>query len=61
MIADPTATILSVAMLLDHLGLDKAAQEVEAAVARDLQSRGDSKRSTDEIGDAITNEIVKAK
>jgi 3-isopropylmalate dehydrogenase len=61
MIADPTATILSVAMLLDHLGLDKAAQEVEAAVARDLSSRGDSKRSTDEIGDAITNEIVKAK
>ena len=31
--ADPTATVLSVAMLLDHLGHDKAAAEVEAAVS----------------------------
>ena len=61
MIADPTATILSVAMLLDHLGLAHAAQEVEEAVARDLFSRGESKRSTDQIGDAIVSEIVKAK
>ena len=34
--ADPTATVLSVAMLLDHLGLDKAASEVEQAVSDDL-------------------------
>ena len=52
-IADPTATILSVAMLLDHLGLSAAAREVEAAVASDLASRGDAKRSTREVGDAI--------
>ena len=52
-IADPTATILSVAMLLDHLGLSAAAREVEAAVASDLASRGDTKRSTREVGDAI--------
>ena len=31
--ADPTATVLSVAMLLEHLGLDKAAERVEQAVA----------------------------
>ena len=52
-IADPTATILSVAMLLDHLGLANAAREIEAAVAADLLSRGDAKRSTKEVGDAI--------
>jgi 3-isopropylmalate dehydrogenase len=52
-IADPTATILSVAMLLDHLGLDEAARDVEKAVASDLSTRGDAKRSTREVGDAI--------
>jgi len=52
-IADPTATILSVAMLLDHLGLDAAARDVEKAVASDLSTRGDKKRSTREVGDAI--------
>ena len=52
-IADPTATILSVAMLLEHLGLADAAREVETAVSSDLASRGDSKRSTKEVGDAI--------
>ena len=34
--ADPTATILSVAMLLEHLGLPDEAARVEAAVAADL-------------------------
>lgn len=52
-IADPTATILSVAMLLDHLGLTAAARDVESAVAADLLGRGDAKRSTREVGDAI--------
>jgi 3-isopropylmalate dehydrogenase len=52
-IADPTATILSVAMLLDHLGLAAAARDVESAVAADLLGRGDAKRSTREVGDAI--------
>jgi len=52
-IADPTATILSVAMLLDHLGLAGAARDVESAVAADLLGRGDAKRSTREVGDAI--------
>lgn len=52
-IADPTATILSVAMLLDHVGLTEAAEKVQVAVASDLLARGDGKRSTSEIGDAI--------
>ncbi len=51
--ADPTATVLSVALLLDHLGLDKAAAEVEGIVAADLVSRGTKPRSTTQIGDAL--------
>ena len=39
-IADPTATVLSVAMLLDALGLTDAAARVESAVAADLAERG---------------------
>jgi 3-isopropylmalate dehydrogenase len=58
-IADPTATILSVAMLLDHLGLTSAAREIEAAVASDLLSRGNAKRSTREVGDAILKALEK--
>ena len=51
--ADPTATVLSVALLLDHLGHAEAAAHVEAAVAKDLSARGDAPRSTAEIGDAL--------
>ena len=56
--ADPTATVLSVAMLLDHLGEDKAAAEVEAAVSADLAARGSSVRSTSEIGDALAARVA---
>jgi 3-isopropylmalate dehydrogenase len=56
--ADPTATVLSVAMLLDHLGEDKAAAEVEAAVAADLAVRGASVRSTSQIGDALAARVA---
>jgi len=52
-IADPTATVLSVAMLLDSLSLSAAASRVEAAAAADLAERGAAPRSTSEIGDAI--------
>ena len=52
-IADPTATVISVAMMLDHLGLSDAARNIESAVVADLLSRGDKKRSTSEIGDAL--------
>ena len=52
-LADPTATVLSISMMLNHLGEVKAANDVESAVARDLASRGDKKRSTTEIGQAL--------
>jgi 3-isopropylmalate dehydrogenase len=51
--ADPTATVLSVAMLLAHLGYDEQAARVESAVAKDLAARGDAVRSTSAIGDAL--------
>lgn len=55
--ADPTATILSVVMLLDHLGAGDAAKKVEAAVAKDLATRSGD-RSTSQIGDAIASAIA---
>ena len=51
--ADPTAAILSVAMLLEHLGRSKDAFRVEQAVASDLSTRGATIRSTSQVGDAI--------
>jgi 3-isopropylmalate dehydrogenase len=53
-IADPTATILSVALLLDHCGLSEEAARIERAVIADIVARtpGQS-RTTREIGDAI--------
>ena len=50
--ADPTAAILSVALLLDHLGLAAESARVTAAVSADLATRTGA-RSTSEIGDAI--------
>ncbi len=51
--ADPTAAILSVAMLLEHLGRQADARRVQTAVAADLAERGAAARSTTVIGDAI--------
>jgi 3-isopropylmalate dehydrogenase len=51
--ADPTATVLSVALLLDHLGHVDAAHRVEQAVAEDLRGRGAAARSTSEVGEAV--------
>jgi len=56
-IADPTATVMSVAMMLDHLGYPDAARDIERAVANDLLVRGDKKRSTTEIGDALLAQL----
>jgi len=56
--ADPTATVASVAMLLEHVGLPAAAAAVEGAVASWL-SEGPSRRgggvihSTADIGDQL--------
>ena len=52
-LADPTAAVLSAALLLDHLGNPVAAARIERAVAIDLASRGDSKRTTAEIAQSI--------
>ena len=53
-IADPTAAVLSVALLLDHLGRGDAARRVEAAVAFDLATRdGARPGSTAAIGDRL--------
>ena len=58
-IADPTATILSVAMLLDALSHHEAAARVEAAAAADLVDRaGAPARRTTEIGDAIAGRLA---
>ncbi|WP_445154053.1 3-isopropylmalate dehydrogenase [Arthrobacter sp. Hor0625] len=51
--ADPSAAILSAALLLDHLGYGAAARKIEAAVTADVESRDGSPRSTAAIGDAI--------
>src|SRR5699024_10253289 len=51
--ADPTAAILSVALLLRHLGRTAEADRVAAAVEADLGSRGDAPVVTSEIGDRI--------
>ncbi|KAK1182397.1 3-isopropylmalate dehydrogenase [Streptomyces sp. NBS 14/10] len=56
--ADPTATVLSVALLLQHLGYEAEAARVETAVAQDLAERsGDTPRTTDEIGDALAARV----
>lgn len=58
-IADPTAAILSVALMLDHLGLEDAARTVEDAVIADLAARlpGSTRRTT-EVGDAIAARVA---
>lgn len=52
-IADPTAAILSTAMMLDHLGRGEEAARIEAAVNADISERTGSARSTGAVGDAI--------
>ncbi|MEU3505945.1 isocitrate/isopropylmalate family dehydrogenase, partial [Streptomyces hundungensis] len=56
--ADPSATVLSVALLLRHLGYEPEAARIESAVSADLAARGDSVRTTDEIGDALAARVA---
>lgn len=60
-IADPTAAILSGALLLRHVGLGEQADAIEAAVERDLAALVDipaaPQRATTEIGDAIIAQL----
>lgn len=56
--ADPTATVLSVALLLSHLGYGDEAARIETAVASDLAGRdAAAPRTTDEIGDALAARV----
>jgi 3-isopropylmalate dehydrogenase len=53
-IADPTATVLSVGLLLDHLGRPELAKKVNAAVAFDLSTRDpEAQVRTAEVGDRL--------
>jgi 3-isopropylmalate dehydrogenase len=53
-IADPTATVLSVGLLLDHLGRSDQARKVNAAVAFDLSTRDpQGPVRTSEVGDRL--------
>ncbi len=56
-LADPTATISSVGMMLAHLGHVDAAAEIAAAVTKDLENRGTTKRSTAEVGTALAEAL----
>ena len=51
--ADPTAAILSIALMLDHLGLTDEASRVTRAVEQDIADREGTPRTTAQIGDAI--------
>lgn len=56
--ADPTATVLSVALLLRHIGFEAEAVRVEDAVAADLEARDGTARTTAEIGDALVVRVA---
>jgi len=53
-VADPTAAVLSVALLLDHLGDHESSRRIEAAVAFDLATRDHSAAgNTHSVGDRL--------
>jgi 3-isopropylmalate dehydrogenase len=58
--ADPTATILSAAMLCEHLGMSAEAARIDQAVSDDLLERQGawSPRSTPQIGDDIAERVA---
>ncbi|HEX9066270.1 MAG TPA: 3-isopropylmalate dehydrogenase [Streptosporangiaceae bacterium] len=58
--ADPTAAILSAAMLCNHLGMTSQASRIEQAVAEDLVERqGEwASRTTAEVGDDIAERVA---
>ena len=56
-IADPTAAVMSVALLLNHIGDGAAAARVDAAVAEHLATRGDARLSTADVGARIRERL----
>ena len=55
--ADPTAAVLSVALLARHLDLTEAATTIEEAVGADIAERDSTPRSTTQIGDALAARV----
>jgi 3-isopropylmalate dehydrogenase len=58
--ADPTAAILSTALLLDHLGLPEAARAIDEAVYADVTSNAGAGRRTAQVGDDISARIAES-
>ncbi len=56
-IADPTAAISSMALLLDHLGNSEDAARINAAVEADVAGRSTERRSTNAVGDALATAV----
>ena len=56
-LADPTAAILSAALLAKTLGYSEAATRIENAVEQDLANRGEQKRSTTQVAQSILEMI----
>ena len=56
-LADPTAAVLSAALMLDHLGLTAEGDRVRAAVRADLAARSDAPRSTSDVGTALIAQL----
>ncbi|HJE51136.1 MAG TPA: 3-isopropylmalate dehydrogenase [Tessaracoccus flavescens] len=57
-IADPTAAISSMALLLDHLGKPELAKKIDDAVTADITERGATKSRTVETGDRIAERLA---
>ncbi len=56
-IADPTAAVMSVALLLSHVGEEAEAARIDKAVADHLASRGGATLSTAEVGERIRQRL----
>jgi 3-isopropylmalate dehydrogenase len=57
--ADPTAAVLSTAMLAAHLGLTEVAARIDAAVTADIAGRTRAtERSTAQVGDALATSVA---
>jgi 3-isopropylmalate dehydrogenase len=64
-IANPFATILSLAMMMDHFGLGNSARDIRDIVARALESgmvtgdvNRDNPRRTSEVGDWVRDQLA---
>ena len=58
-IADPAAAVLSVSIMLDHLGHPEAARTVERAVAAELSARtAGATLRTEEVGDRLASSVA---